>query len=203
MIPRAPTTGFHREMSAGLRTVYLLANPIHTDIAFTATPDVLSQFGFLTRDGLPLDHPGLRTIVVGWGGRTFYTRTPQWADLTVDTVLRSFTLDESVLHVTLAGPIADDAPDVTRLQLDEPAHAALLDFVAASFSETDDGQPNALPGAAYGATDGFYEASGRFNALWGCNTWTAAALRAAGFTTAFWTPLPQTLLLGLRLHNDR
>ncbi len=50
-----------------------------------------------------------------------------------------------------------------------------------------------IEGAAYGLDDAFFEARGGFNALAGCNTWTAAMLRQGGLTTGWWTPLPQLL----------
>ena len=55
--------------------------------------------------------------------------------------------------------------------------------------------------AAYGVTDRFFEAKGYFNLLFGCNTWTAAALRTAGIKTGLWNPVPETLKLSLALYN--
>ncbi|MGG2475846.1 DUF2459 domain-containing protein, partial [Rhizobium sp. BR5] len=39
----------------------------------------------------------------------------------------------------------------------------------------------------------FFEANGWFNAVAGCNTWSAAMLREAGIRTGWWTPLPPLL----------
>jgi uncharacterized protein (TIGR02117 family) len=58
-----------------------------------------------------------------------------------------------------------------------------------------------IPDAAYGQSDRFFEAKGYFNALFGCNTWAAGALCAAGLRTGLWNPLPQTLQLSLALYN--
>jgi len=55
--------------------------------------------------------------------------------------------------------------------------------------------------AAYGVTDRFFKAKGYFNALFGCNSWTAAALRTAGFRTGPWNPVPETLKPSLALYN--
>jgi uncharacterized protein (TIGR02117 family) len=60
-----------------------------------------------------------------------------------------------------------------------------------------------LPGSNYGENDAFFEARGYFNALMGCNTWTAAGLRQAGLTSGLWTALPWMLRLSLSLHNAR
>jgi uncharacterized protein (TIGR02117 family) len=187
--------------AAGRHAIYLAANPIHTDILLPATPEVLERFAFLARDGLDLGHPALGTIVVGWGGRAFYTQTPTWGDLTANAVWRSATIDRSVLHVALGGRVEGDGAGLVRLDLGDAAFAALLEAVADSFEPGPDGAPQPIPNAAYGAFDHFYEARGAFNLLLGCNTWTAAALRAAGVRTGLWTPLPPLLLWSLKLHE--
>ncbi|WP_416357387.1 TIGR02117 family protein [Aureimonas phyllosphaerae] len=187
--------------AAGRHAIYLAANPIHTDILLPATPAVRDRFAFLARDGLDLGHPALATIVVGWGGRAFYTQTPTWGDLTLDAVWRSATIDRSVLHVALGGRVEGDQPGLVRVDLGDAAFAALLEAVADSFQPASDGAPQLIPNAAYGAFDHFYEARGPFNLLLGCNTWTAAMLRAAGVRTGLWTPLPPLLLWSLTLHE--
>ncbi|WP_187970456.1 TIGR02117 family protein [Aquibium microcysteis] len=181
------------------RTVLLLSNPIHTDIALPADPDIRARFAALAADGLPIGDPAVRWLVVGWGGRSFYVETPTWADLKPLPVLRAFTLDRSVMHVAVAGDIPLSHPAVTALALDAAGFEALLDHVEASFVAPDGRFRLVAPG--YGAHDRFYEAHGWFNALAGCNVWTAAALRAAGIRTGAWTPLPVFLGWSLALHG--
>ncbi|WP_294644334.1 TIGR02117 family protein [uncultured Aureimonas sp.] len=203
LVPRPAAVSFPPPgEAAGRHAIYLAANPIHTDILLPATPEVLDRFAFLARDGLDLAHPALGTIVVGWGGRAFYTQTPTWGDLTFDAVWRSATLDRSVLHVALGGRVEGGQPGLVRLDLGDAAFAALLEAVADSFEPGPDGTPPPIPDAAYGAFDHFYEARGPFNLLLGCNTWTAAMLRAAGVRTGLWTPLPPLLLWSLTLHEQ-
>ncbi len=117
------------QSSADKRRILILNNPIHTDIALPADPDVLEAFGFVSDGGLELDYPGVFWIAFGWGGRS--------------------------------------------------------------------------PGVAYDAHDIFFPAVGGFNAMMGCNTWTADMLRRAGVKTGMWTPLPLTLDWSLDLHNGR
>jgi len=176
-IPRPLWHSAHAGASAP-RDILLLSNPIHTDIAIPLDDALRSRFTFLTEAGVPVDNPGAKYLVLGWGGRSFYLETPHWADIKPLPVLRALTLDRSVMHV------------LNRM----------LDFITASFAQDQTG-PLAIAGAHYGRYDAFYEANGSFNAFAGCNTWTAHALREAGLRTGLWNPVPQTLAVSLKLYN--
>lgn len=181
--------------------ILVLSNPIHTDIAIPVDSDLLIRFAFLRTTGLDLDNPNLRYLIFGWGGRSFYTETRTWADLKAGPVLKSFALDRSVIHAELGGDIPLDASAVTVVDIDAEGLERLKQFILTSFDRSDSG-PIPLPGSNYGPNDAFFEAQGYFNALMGCNTWTAAALRQAGLTSGLWTSLPWMLRMSLRLHND-
>jgi uncharacterized protein (TIGR02117 family) len=180
--------------------ILVLSGPIHTDIAIPLNDRVRATFGFLAEEGFPLTDPNAGWLVFGWGGRSFYLETPTWADLRPLPVLKAFTIDRSVMHVEIAGTIPDYAPGITPFYIDAGEFEHLLDFMSASFIRQS-GSVVPIPGAAYGQFDRFFEAHGYFNALFGCNTWTAGALRAAGLRTGLWNPLPQTLGLSLNLYN--
>lgn len=199
LVPR-PLLSQSVQSGAGRHQILVLRNPIHTDIAIPIDDTVRRDFGFVTASGLDLDTPGVRYLVFGWGGRAFYTETPTWADLKFMPVLRGLTIDASVMHVELAGDIPLASPNVTALEIGDEGHAKLLAFIRSSFTEAAGG-PEVLPGFAYGQYDAFFEATGYFSAILGCNTWTAAALRQAGISTGWWTPLPAALLWSIRLHN--
>lgn len=185
-----------------IREILVLANPIHTDIAFPADPDVLERLGFAAEDGLEFDHPGLHWVHMGWGSRRFYIETPTWGDLRAGPVLAAFTVDESAMHVEMAGEIDRTIDGVLPIAVDEVAMFAMLDEALATFQRDGQGRPILIPGAAYGEFDLFYEAHGRFNALYGCNEWTGRVLRAGGMRTGWWNPLPPSLLWSIRLAND-
>ncbi|MES0808710.1 TIGR02117 family protein [Roseibium sp. SCPC15] len=184
------------------RRILVLSNPIHTDIALPADPDVLKAMNFVSDAGLELDYPGVFWIVFGWGSRSFYVETPTWADLKVKPVLDALTWDRSVMHVRRAGAISPYQPDVRAIELTEQQFSVLLREIRSSFQSEHGLPPQEIPGAAYDAHDMFFPATGGFNALMGCNTWTARMLRQAGLKTGFWTPLPFTLDLSLDLHNS-
>jgi uncharacterized protein (TIGR02117 family) len=198
LVPRPLWSGDPAE--AATRQILVLTNPIHTDIAIPIDPAVRRRFAFLEAGGMPAAHPAARWLIFGWGGRAFYLETPTWAELKPGPVLKALTLDRSVLHVDVAGEIAEPHPAVTSFRISESAFERLTQFIAASFEESE-GEPVVVPGASYVGTDRFYEARGSFNALVGCNTWTAQALREAGLQTGWWNPLPALLAASLRLHN--
>ncbi|RVA20951.1 TIGR02117 family protein, partial [Mesorhizobium sp. M7D.F.Ca.US.004.03.1.1] len=179
--------------------ILVLKNAIHTDIAIPVDGSVRQRFHFLVDAGIPADSPEVRYIVFGWGGRAFYLETPTWSELKAVPVMKALTIDASVMHVDVAGDIVESRPDVAGFDIGEDRFAALLDFIDASFQRGPKG-PILVPDAAYSRFDGFYEANGHFNALVGCNTWTAAALRTAGLRTGWWNPLPVSLGLSMRLY---
>ena len=105
-----------------------------------------------------------------------------------------------MLHVDLAGRIAEPQPAVAAFDIGDDQMARLRNFIADSFVRNG-GVAAGIPDAGYGEIDRFFEANGYFNALFGCNTWTAAALRSAGLRTGLWNPLPQSLRLSLGVYN--
>jgi uncharacterized protein (TIGR02117 family) len=182
------------------RRILVLSNPIHTDIAIPLDADTRAAFAFLERSGVPVAEPGARWMIIGWGGRAFYLETPTWADVKPMPVFRALTVDSSVLHVDVTGELDEGHPAVTVLELGPQQFEQLQVFIRESFAQPPDAVA-AIPDAGYGLSDRFFEAKGAFNMLLGCNTWTAAALRAAGVRTGFWNPLPQTLTFSLKLFN--
>ncbi|MRX34124.1 TIGR02117 family protein [Aminobacter sp. MDW-2] len=198
LVPR-PLFG-RADDQAAPRHILVFTNPIHTDIAVPIDDAVLQKFGFLLDAGIQADLPAARYLVFGWGSKAFYIGTPTWSELKPGPVFAALTLDNSVMHVDLAGDVDLPQPAVQRFELGEAGFAAMLDFIERSFVR-DEGAVQRIFGVAYGEYDGFFDAHGKFNALAGCNTWTAAALREAGLTTGWWNPLPATLNFSLGLYN--
>lgn len=193
---------FFADETSGVRDreILLLSNPIHTDIALPVDDDLRRAFSELQEGGIAVNHPAAAYLVFGWGGRSFYIQTPTWADLKPMPVVRSLTLDQSVMHVDVTGDFPADLAGVKRLRISEAGYQRLVAGIRASFLR-DNGKVQLISGASYSLTDGFFEANGWFNALAGCNTWSAAMLRQAGIRTGWWTPLPPLLRWSVALHN--
>ena len=180
--------------------ILVLTNPIHTDIAIPIGPRMRERFALLGKNGVPLDLPGARYLIFGWGSRSFYTATPTWSDLKPGPVFAALTWDQSVMHVSVAGALDEASVPLRDFHLSGAEFDRLLAFVDRSFRK-DAGEPILIENAAYGDHDEFFEAHGHFTALLGCNTWASAALREAGLRTGWWNPLPQTLGLSLDIFN--
>lgn len=199
-VPRPLFAPVRQVASTETRRILLLSNPIHTDIAIPLADDTRAAFDFLTPSGIPIAAPEAEWLIIGWGGRAFYLETPTWADLKPLPVFRALTIDSSVMHVDIAGKVDEAHPTVMPVELSPAEFRQLVDFINASFAR-EAGNVSVVPDAGYGDHDRFFEAHGYFNAFAGCNTWTAAALRAAGLRTGIWNPLPQTLNLSIKLFN--
>jgi uncharacterized protein (TIGR02117 family) len=182
------------------RHILVLASPIHTDIAVPIDRKTLAAFSFLRDAGLPVDHPDARWMLFGWGSRAYYMATPELSDTSFGPLFKALTLDASVMHVEILGALDETHPAVSGFDVPEAGFERMLAVIRASFTEAN-GAPVHIDGAHYGSSDAFFEANGSFNALIGCNTWTARALREAGLQTGWWNPLPETLAFSLELHN--
>jgi len=182
------------------RRVLVISNTIHTDIAIPAGPESAAFFAELEVAGLPLQHPDARWLLFGWGGRSFYLETPNLTDIKPGPLFRALTIDSSVMHVDVIGELADDNPNVTSVDLSEEAYAALLVAIAGSFARKNS-QAQPIEGYAFGTVDKFFVAEGAFNALLGCNTWTARMLREAGVSTGLWNAIPPSLVASLYMFN--
>ena len=187
--------------SAFGRRILVVSNPIHTDIAIPVETDTLAALAFLAGTGPPLQHPEARWLLIGWGARSFYLETPTFADIKPGPTFRALTIDSSVMHVDVLGDISQSDPAVMAVDLSDVAYRRLLSSISSSFSRVD-GRVVPIEGFALGTSDKFYEAEGLFNALLGCNTWTAHVLRSAGLRTGLWNPLPVSLTTSLGLFND-
>lgn len=174
------------------RTIYVLSNGYHTDIA-------LPVAGGRPPDGLPIrasDLPrglvGVEFVAIGWGSEEAYTSLVAITDLSFATVVRALSFDRSVVHVLpLYGVPYGEG--VYPVRLDDSQYRRLVSFVAQTLETGENGDARLITGVTQGFGDVFYRGGPRFSAFYGCNAWTGEALRTAGISVGFWTPFAQSL----------
>jgi uncharacterized protein (TIGR02117 family) len=174
------------------REIVLRAAPIHYDILLPADDETRAAFAFAMTDGLPVDHPGLRWISVGWGSAAFYTTAGTYADMKAATIWTAASGDRSVIRLEAVGELPE-APDIRHLRVSQ----AQLDSLRTGILRQMAADRRALPLAGFSDTDVFYPASGWFDIFRTCNVWVAARLREAGIPAGIWTPAPFSLTLSL------
>ncbi|MEO1398928.1 MAG: TIGR02117 family protein [Pseudomonadota bacterium] len=203
VVPRAPEPAQQSRIDAlpipgeGPLELRVATGLIHTDIAIPIDRVPVEWLDRFASDGLPVDHPNARWLMFGWGSRAIYPTSPRFSDMTLGALFRAFTYDQTSMRVLVLGEVTwgDNARSYTI-----SAHRlwSLLGTIDDGF---DQGVEMTLAQPGYGPDDRFYDGTGWFNVIVGCNTWAALALRRAGLTTGWWNPLPQTLLFSLDLHN--
>jgi len=135
------------------------------------------------------DFPDAAFVEIGWGQREFYQAQDPGVLLALEAALWP-----SSSVVFLAGfryPPAEVFPcsDLIELVIAPTNLERLLRYVHESFDRSGGGAVSPLaPGASNGGL--FYPALGRFHLFNTCNTWTAGALRAAGYPIE--PPYPMT-----------
>lgn len=176
---RAPETGV---------TIWVESNGVHTGLVMPKVAGGVDWRSFApsTDLGDPA-YGGNGYLAIGWGDRDFYLGTPTWADVRPRTVwAAAWGSERTLLHVEHV-PVPAAGDDVRAIVLRPAEYRRLVAFIVAS----------RVAGGGrwrgYGAYDVFYEARGRYDAVRTCNSWTGAALAAAGVRVGWWTPFPVTV----------
>ena len=177
-----PTNQDWREVREGT-TIYVATNGYHTGIIVPVSAQGLDWSARLGSKSLTDSDLSGQWLLFGWGDRDFYLNTPTWRDVDIRTgVTALFGSGGSLVHIDyLDRP--EEAVTIRPVQLSSEEYQRLSGFLVLSFA---DKNRNPIPG--YGRRDAFYEASGRYNLFYTCNSWTAEALATAGVRVAVWTP---------------
>jgi hypothetical protein len=123
------------------------------------------------------DFPGARSLLIGFGDRTFVTTRDKWLGTWLLTLLpgRGAML---VTGLTVDPDQAFGPPDIVTLHVTATQFAAIENFVGDSF-EASAGHPRFIGNGPYRGSR-FYASSRTYDLLDTCNTWTAAALKSGG-----------------------
>lgn len=182
-------------------SLHLVPGPIHYDMLLPLTPDARQRFAPLGRLGIPVEHPEVAWIIVGWGSEAFYTSVGTYRDVAPSAIWRAVTGDASVLRVDLYGAM-EPAPWTREIRLSEAEYAALLTAIRDSLLIEPSGAPRLIQGPAPGHPGWFLAAEARFHVFRTCNTWISEMLRKAGLRFGIWTPVPYAVRLSHAVYYD-
>jgi len=180
-------------------TVYLADNGVHTDIIMPVKAQGLDWTPLIPKSGFAAADPNARWISFGSGEERVYLNTPTWWDLTPRTVWSALAGGRRVMHVEY---VADTSYAVREIRLRPEEYRRLWAAIRTDFAGDRDGKPVHIDHPGYGPSDAFYQASGKANAIYTCNAWTAHRLRLAGVQTSLWPPFAQGLVWRYRKLSD-
>lgn len=172
-------------------TIGLLPGPIHYDLLLPLTPETRQRFAFSRPAGVAVDDPAMEWLILGHGGRAFYTTVGEYRDVSLRALWLGVTGDASVTRLDVAGPVRDDI-GIRWLEIGPEQLAALIEAALAS-----DPEPAAISGPGLTARDVFFETPGGSDIFRTCNAWLGATLRAAGIDFGLWTPATWSVALSL------
>ena len=185
-----PVNGGWTEASDGT-TIYLADNGIHTDIIMPVKADGVDWGPVVAKSDAAAAPAAARWIAFGSGEERVYLDTPSWWDIRPRTIWAVLTGSRRVLHVEW---VDDPSYAEREIRLRPEEYRRLWAAIRSDFRLGADGRPVRIHHRGYDCCDAFYWATGRFNALRTCNSWTADKLRLAGVRTSLWPPFAPGLL---------
>ena len=169
-------------------TIYIRTNGAHTDLVLPLRTDVMDWGTFVKIDDtIGKDHSA-RYVAFGWGDKGFYMDIDTWDELTFPIAFKAaFALSTSAMHVTFyKRMVENDRCKSMTIRRDQ--YEKLVGYISDRFEKDSAGQPVYIEtDAQYGDHDAFYEAKGRYNLFFTCNTWANRALKECGQKAAVWT----------------
>ncbi|GAB1263985.1 TIGR02117 family protein [Aurantivibrio infirmus] len=166
---------------------YIVNNGVHADFVFPVQSAVTDWRDFFPVEDLPVRPFSPTWISIGWGDREFYTKTPEWKDLTLERAWDALSGgNATLLHVAYFQD--KDLPmQAYKLNLSKQEYQQLVGYVVNSMASINS-KAIPLKGYSYADNDMFYEAVGSYNVLTTCNTWVGDGLKFANYKVSAWTP---------------
>jgi uncharacterized protein (TIGR02117 family) len=187
LLSRIPVNG-HSQRKADVH-IYLMKSGVHTDFIFPVSNDIhdwRTEFPIANTD---FKDSSSLLISIGWGDKAFYMNTPTWSDLTLKTAVTTpFGLGPSAIHATYYRQLLDDRPTI-GLKISSKQYKKLVKYVQQTLvyhkQKTIFIQPK-IKGVVTG-NDAYYQAKGRYNLFFTCNSWINAGLKVADLKACLWT----------------
>ena len=169
-------------------TIYVKTNGAHTDIVVPVRNDQMDWSREIKYDDIVSTDTVYQYLAIGWGDKGFYLETPTWAELKPSVAFKAaFWLSTAAMHATYYKSMTED-DRCEKIAVSKKQYAELINYITKWFQKDADGHfINIKTTANYGDTDAFYEAKGRYNLFFTCNTWANRALKACGQKSCVWT----------------
>ena len=184
--------------SAGV-LIYIHTNGVHTDIVVPVKNEMCDWSKEIKFENTISGDTTAKYAAFGWGDKGFYLNTPTWSQLKFSVAFKAaFALSTSAIHATFYKTIEENA-DCKKILISKDQYAALIAYIQKSFKTDSAGNIiNIKTNANYNNEDAFYEAKGRYNLFYTCNTWANNALKACGQRACLWTPFDKGIFYQYR-----
>lgn len=168
--------------------IFIKTNGKHTDIVVPVRNEIKDWSKDIPYNNNVSQDTIYNYLAFGWGDKGFFIDMPTWDDLTFSLAFKAaFWLGTTAMHTTYYKDLSEDE-DCRRIMISKEQYSRLVSFVTDKFKRDANGNfINIKTDATYGSTDAFYEAKGRYNLFYSCNTWTNDALKVAGQKHCLWT----------------
>ena len=168
-------------------SIYILTNGVHTDIVVPYFNEAYDWRTYLD----PILTPGKQTsaqwVSFGWGDKGFYLQTPEWKDLKASVAFNAaFGLSESAMHVTYHDKLVT-GDDCIEIKLNKEQYQRLCKYILNRFDMENNKLVLVETDQNYGLNDVFYEAKGKYNLFYTCNTWANNVLKSANLKASLFT----------------
>jgi uncharacterized protein (TIGR02117 family) len=168
--------------------IYILTNGVHTDIVVPIKNDQMNWCKEVKFENTIAKDTTAQLVAFGWGDKGFYLNTPTWSQLKFSVAFKAaFALSTTAIHATFYKQLSENE-DCHKISISKAQYARLVTYISESFKTDGAGHYiNIKTNANYGNTDAFYEAKGKYNLFFTCNTWANSALKSCGQKACVWT----------------
>ncbi len=167
--------------------IYISTNGVHTDVIFPLKTAYFDWSKTVSIAATKAKDSTRQFVAFGWGDRGFYLNTPEWSDLKLSTACEAaFYLGTSAMHVTFLHE-PNETESCRKIWISHKEYAQMTDFVVKSLQTDPSGNAMPIADAGYGNNDAFYEAKGKYNLFYTCNSWANNALKSGDQKAALWT----------------
>ncbi|MDI1317507.1 TIGR02117 family protein [Flavobacterium sp.] len=167
--------------------IYIRTNGVHTDIVVPVKNSIKDWSQQIKFENTQSKDTMAQYLAFGWGDKGFYLDTPEWSDLKASTAFNAaFGLGNSAMHTTFYKSINENK-DCVKVLISQVNYQKLTDYIESSFQLDAAQNPLFITATTYGKNDSFYEAYGKYNLFYTCNSLANGALKASNQKAAFWT----------------